>query len=57
MAKKSKGIQFETPIIVPGRCIAFDTNGIPWIIDPDKGYVQPADIRMPATEPKRNGKN
>lgn len=30
------------------RCIVVDSNGVPWVIDPKKGSIAPATIKMSA---------
>lgn len=57
MAKKAKkeikglALNNDGPVYVD-KCIALDANGVPWVIDPEKGKITLAKIEMPATKEK-----
>jgi hypothetical protein len=51
MSKKTNGIKIplENPAYLE-RCIVIDDKGVPWVIDPAKGTITLAQIRVPAVK-------
>ena len=44
MAKKKTGLSFDSICYFDQKCIAIDTSGVPWSIDPTDGTIRPAKL-------------